>query len=516
MIKKHLKSFMYVVLITMLLLTFLLTKHNVNAIQTAAEAEDHYNNSNNETWIDWTANAPVSINFTLNNVTTKATVTKPGNPVSPTSYMTNANQFGVVLNMNGKNYTYTFADGSSESSGVFFAIQNNGSASPYILRPNSPITNNGSVINPNEVRTDYKFYYSNTKVKEETIVELTTGEKLAFTQIMEFRNDGVFHESYFKNIGTKPIDDFRILAKTDTFLINDTVPVYYGERQHVYYIKQTPNGQKLRISGLNGVEGSVAAAHQRIWENHFINTYRNYNNTQMSFVGNPGALALSGQDSEIVYSQKPATLEVGEIRELTFAINYLEKANVIINYVDENGSSIAHTDFLQGTVGDPYQTTRKNITGYSLKTNQLPNNEVGQFQTYEQEVRYVYTKTQYHVTYDDNANTSADDYVFNQTYYYGNTHTIINNNIYHHPDYQFVAWNTKANGTGSEYLPGQKITINSNITLYAMWKKDTNNKNVITSNGNTNLPKTGNYYMSIVSLIGITSLLAYAIYNKNS
>ena len=34
---------------------------------------------------------------------------------------------------------------------------------------------------------------------------------------------------------------------------------------------------------------------------------------------------------------------------------------------------------------------------------------------------------------------------------------------------EFDSWNTKANGMGTTYLPGQSITLNSNVTLYARW-----------------------------------------------
>ncbi|AMP20360.1 hypothetical protein AZF37_03500 [endosymbiont 'TC1' of Trimyema compressum] len=205
--------------------------------------------------------------------------------------MTNANQFGVVITMGGNDYIYTFADGSSESSGVFFAIEENGAQSPYVLKPSFPANNSWN--NPNGIVTDYKYYYSGNKVKEESTIELITGEKVLFTQIVEFKNSGIYHHAYFKNIGLNDIPTFRILNKLDTYLIHDGVPIYYGESQHTYYLK---NGAlKLRVSGLNGVDGSLGTReHQRIWENGFINTYRVYNPINFENVGNPGDVAFSG------------------------------------------------------------------------------------------------------------------------------------------------------------------------------------------------------------------------------
>jgi parallel beta-helix repeat protein/predicted outer membrane repeat protein len=36
-------------------------------------------------------------------------------------------------------------------------------------------------------------------------------------------------------------------------------------------------------------------------------------------------------------------------------------------------------------------------------------------------------------------------------------------------DYCFVSWNTKADGSGTEYAPGDIITLKSNVKLYAQW-----------------------------------------------
>ncbi|MFV0392865.1 MAG: InlB B-repeat-containing protein [Coprobacillaceae bacterium] len=455
---------------------------DVKAENLTLSTEERYLESNDENWIEWKS-GPIKINFTLNDIVTEATVTMSGNPVTPTGYGTNANQFGVILKMNGQNYTYTFADGSAESSGVFFAIEGNGNASPYILRPNSPITNNGAQINPNEVRTDYKFYYSDTKVKEETTVTLSTGESIAFTQIVEFRNDGVFHKSYFKNIGNDTIPNFRGIAKVDAYLVHDYVPVYYGEYQHVYYIKQDAVGMKLRVTGLNGVDGSIAAPHQRIWQSGFIDTYRYYNASKMEYMGTSGNLALSGADSEMVFDQRPTDLEVGEIREITFVINYLVGASVTVNYVDENGISIAETEFLQGAVGQSYQANRKEIVGYTLLENALPSNEIGTFQTYEQEVRYVYKQNEYRVKYDGNGANEGVDTIDEKSYHHGDYATVLDNLDYQKEHHRFVGWNTRDDGTGATYQVNDHIEMTSDVTLYAMWEA---NLYHITYDGNGN------------------------------
>ena len=51
-------------------------------------------------------------------------------------------------------------------------------------------------------------------------------------------------------------------------------------------------------------------------------------------------------------------------------------------------------------------------------------------------------------------------------------------NLFERPDYVFVGWNTKADGTGTSYTDGQNISLTEDITLYAQWV--TGNKYTVT------------------------------------
>lgn len=46
------------------------------------------------------------------------------------------------------------------------------------------------------------------------------------------------------------------------------------------------------------------------------------------------------------------------------------------------------------------------------------------------------------------------------------------------PDWAFSGWNTRSDGTGTTYAPGQTFIITSNVTLYAVWKLGANFKRV--------------------------------------
>ena len=50
----------------------------------------------------------------------------------------------------------------------------------------------------------------------------------------------------------------------------------------------------------------------------------------------------------------------------------------------------------------------------------------------------------------------------------------VSQNTFSRSGYEFISWNTKADGSGSTYKSGDKITMTSNITLYAIWQDNAN------------------------------------------
>lgn len=77
----------------------------------------------------------------------------------------------------------------------------------------------------------------------------------------------------------------------------------------------------------------------------------------------------------------------------------------------------------------------------------------------------VWTPIKYTVTYNANGGTGEPS---NQTKTYGIDLTLSSNKPTR-TGYTFVKWNTKANGTGTNYNSGAKYTGNANLTLYAQW-----------------------------------------------
>ena len=75
----------------------------------------------------------------------------------------------------------------------------------------------------------------------------------------------------------------------------------------------------------------------------------------------------------------------------------------------------------------------------------------------------------YTVTYLGNGNTSGFSPVDPNTYKSGDEAIVLDKNTLVKDGYEFLNWNTKADGTGESYSPGSKITIKGAVFLYAIW-----------------------------------------------
>jgi len=92
----------------------------------------------------------------------------------------------------------------------------------------------------------------------------------------------------------------------------------------------------------------------------------------------------------------------------------------------------------------------------------------------ENVVLYARWVNGYSVTYNSNGADSGSVPV-DTTYYPQNaTVTVLGNiGILEKNGYSFVGWNTKADGSGSTYRPGQSFPMGTaNVILYAMWSEN--------------------------------------------
>lgn len=80
------------------------------------------------------------------------------------------------------------------------------------------------------------------------------------------------------------------------------------------------------------------------------------------------------------------------------------------------------------------------------------------------------TPSTYTVTYDGNGATSGSAPTDNNTYNPNDVVTVLGNTgSLAKTDYSFDGWNTKADGTGTDYAPNATFNISANTTLYAQW-----------------------------------------------
>ncbi|MFI3326865.1 MAG: InlB B-repeat-containing protein [Clostridia bacterium] len=79
-----------------------------------------------------------------------------------------------------------------------------------------------------------------------------------------------------------------------------------------------------------------------------------------------------------------------------------------------------------------------------------------------------YWQNRYTVSYNANNGTNAP----NSQTKYGGVNLTLTSSVPTRSGYTFSQWNTKADGTGTSYYQGSSFTSNSNVTLYAQWKKN--------------------------------------------
>ncbi|ECB9711428.1 class 1 internalin InlJ [Listeria monocytogenes] len=139
------------------------------------------------------------------------------------------------------------------------------------------------------------------------------------------------------------------------------------------------------------------APEKGVVEIHYVDEY----NKQLS-----SATEISGTVGDN-YTTEPKTIDgytlttkpdnaTGTFNTSSQTVTYVYTKNieaaepVTVNYVDANGKTLAPSETLNGTIGDTYNATAKQIDGYTLSAE--PTNATGQFTNSAQTVNYIYTK----------------------------------------------------------------------------------------------------------------------------
>ena len=156
--------------------------------------------------------------------------------------------------------------------------------------------------------------------------------------------------------------------------------------------------------------------------------------------------------------------------------------NIAIPYNTPNNPAYSLTaePFIVLSDGVSYYFVQGNSTNLG---DQSPKNDIVVDKDNESvRVYFAYKLPDYNLIYDSNDGTNRTDVnpvINNQAY-------TVKGNVFPRTDYAFTRWNTKADGTGTDYMPGSSITIrNSDVVLYAQWQQRPGNWVTVTFvNGN--------------------------------
>jgi len=128
------------------------------------------------------------------------------------------------------------------------------------------------------------------------------------------------------------------------------------------------------------------------------------------------------------------------------------------------------------------------------------------------------TKPVFSVTYDGNTATSGSVPTDANTYYSGDSATILDNTGALNKDgYTFAGWNTRENGSGSSFSAGSFTNISGDLLLYAQWRQNA----VTTPVPDAVIPATGDgsnvpllLSLSLFATIGVVVSCAWVIRRK--
>lgn len=199
----------------------------------------------------------------------------------------------------------------------------------------------------------------------------------------------------------------------------------------------------------NAVIVNVADDSRQIWWNHGSPRFACYTSTQTAIQLYKRATAPT---HTLAFGANPAAGGTVTVDDLTSPATVAEGAQLNISATANTGFVFANWS-VSGTGSSVTNTSNASTTFTMGTANTTLTANFTQVNTYT-------------VTYHANVVGTADVEVeYNQ----GATVTVAANS-FSNPGYAFTKWTTNADGTGSEYQPGDNIqNIQSNINLYAQW-----------------------------------------------
>ena len=178
---------------------------------------------------------------------------------------------------------------------------------------------------------------------------------------------------------------------------------------------------------------------------------------------------------EIGKGKSTASIEVTELDLVTYVIRYIPNATDVVNMPDPQIKTEKVSTNLSNQIPER--------TGYTfLGWNENATAELGMYRpggefikdgTVEGEFLNLYAiwkvgrERTYNVTYNANGGSNAPMSQENLSGDY-----VIESGVPTREGYSFLGWNTDSKAVSAKYVAGNKITLTENITLYAIWSKE--------------------------------------------
>mgnify|MGYP004700967595 FL=1 len=196
------------------------------------------------------------------------------------------------------------------------------------------------------------------------------------------------------------------------------VPGAFGFKLDTYYNgwssndftadpSQYSNGQSYGafVNGLTGQAQTISEGSQAIPQptnNNFVPFTMNYNGSTKVMTVTYGNQTWSYNVADLVGTNKAMSFSISastgsfmnlqQLRNVEFTYT-VAQGTVTAKYVDESGNIISDSSTTNGDLGTDYNTTQKDIPGYSFK--EVTGSPVsGQYTANDQAVTYVYTRNQ--------------------------------------------------------------------------------------------------------------------------
>lgn len=156
--------------------------------------------------------------------------------------------------------------------------------------------------------------------------------------------------------------------------------------------------------------------------------------------------------------------------------------------------------------GDQYKMSDSSVTLYAQWKDKTASTDTQKDNTEKTEDKTSPAATKYTVKYNGNGGNGTLDDVSAES---GKEVTVLSN-VFTRQGYTFTGWNTAADGSGTSYAEGDALIVNSDVTLYAQWKKNatssasstkTSSSSAKASSSSKSSPKTGDQDMEFYLLL---------------